>query len=155
MNGLKDYSFQQLWPNKLYWHRLLEGKATPRPLQMEKPLCLPKARCRAARALFGCLPASEFNNLAYNFTARVPRISKQHEFFVHMLVPGVEGAGDGRDRQAGQGGTCTPSSEARRLICKRSLDLDLTQGKRHEEKDSGLAPAGGGTSGWGVGMGGT
>lgn len=53
-----------------------------------------------------------------------PGSAQQHDFFVHMLVPGVEGGHGGSSssrRPVGEGVTAPPSSEARALICKRTL----------------------------------
>lgn len=119
MNSLKDCSFQQLWPNKLYWFCLLKGKATPRPPQMGK---LPKHRYRAALALFGCLPGSGFNNLACSFIAWTTRLSAT----VWVLCPHT-GARCWENWLWGlwkpckqEGGVCTPGCEAREVVCKRN-----------------------------------
>lgn len=138
MNGLKDCSFQQLWSNKLYWPCFLEGKATPRLPQMGKLLCLPKPRCRAALALFGCLPESGFNNLACSFTAWITKLSTT----AWVLCPHAGARCWGNwlwwlprlEETCRWGrGNDTPGWEARGLVCKWNNHLNPEQEKRHSQ----------------------
>ena len=135
MNGLKDCSFQQLWPNKLYWHCLLERKAT---LRLHRWGNCSVCQNPDSGQPWPCLAV--YLNLGLTTWTTVlqpksPGSAQQHEFFVHMLVPGVKGTGSLCLRRPADGGgaACAPSCQARGLVCKRSLHLDPKQEKRNEE----------------------